>query len=304
MQVAAVEGSHAKIPQALAILILMGIATTFGSNHVAARLAFDHGTSVPAAVGVRSGTTALVLLALLRLQSVPVAMSCGTLARALFVGLLVALQSFCLYSAVARIPVALALLCFSSCPVLYVLISWLAGKDTPPRVALLAAPIALLGLAFALDVQFGNIRGRVSEIGAGAAFAFAAALCFAFVMYFNVHWLKGLDGRLRTFLMMAVTATVVLSAGALSDGLALPADGRGWLGLALLTVLYGSAITTLFVVLPRIEGTAATIGLNFEPIAVLALAWIFLGQAVKPLQIVGAFLVVGAIAWLGAAKRG
>ena len=293
-----------KIPPGVAVLVLMGIATTFGSNHVAARLAFDHGASVPAAVGVRSGMTALALLGLLRIQNVPVAMSGVTLARALFVGLLVALQSFCLYSAVARIPVALALLCFSSCPVLYVIISWLAGKDKPPRVALYAAPIALVGLALALDVPFGNIRGRMSEIGAGAAFAFAAALCFAFVMYFNVHWLKALDGRLRTFLMMAVTASVVLSVGALSHGLALPADGKGWLGLALLTVLYGSAITALFIVLPRIEGTASTIGLNFEPIAVLVLAWIFLGQAVKPLQIVGAFLVVGAIAWLGSAKRG
>ena len=293
-----------KIPAGVAVLILIGIATTFGSNHVAARLAFDHGTSVPAAVGVRSGMTALALLALLRLQSVSVAMSGGTLARALFVGLLVAAQSFCLYSAVARIPVALALLCFSSCPVLYVIISWIAGKDAPPRVALYAAPIALVGLALALDVHVGSIQGRIAEIGVGAGFAFAAALCFAFVMYFNVHWLKALDGRLRTFLMMAVTSAVVLGAGALSHGLALPADGKGWLGLSLLTVLYGSAITTLFIVLPRIEGTAATIGLNFEPIAVLVLAWVFLGQAVKPLQIAGAFLVVGAIAWLGAAKRG
>jgi drug/metabolite transporter (DMT)-like permease len=292
-----------KIPPGIAILLLMGVATTFGSNHVAARLAFDHGASVPTAVGVRSGMTALTLLGLMRLQQVPIAMSGATLARALFVGLLVAAQSFCLYSAVARIPVALALLCFSSCPMLYVIISWIAGKDAPPRVALYAAPVALVGLALALDVHFGTLQGRIQEIGAGAAFAFAAALCFAFVMYFNVHWLKALDGRLRTFLMMAVTCTVVLAAGALSDGLALPADGKGWLGLVLLTVLYGSAITTLFIVLPRIEGTAATIGLNFEPIAVLALAWVFLGQSVKPLQIAGAFLVVGAIAWLGASKR-
>jgi drug/metabolite transporter (DMT)-like permease len=292
-----------KIPAGLAILVLMGVATTFGSNHVAARLAFDHGTSVPAAVGVRSGMTALALLALLRLQNVSLAMSGATLARALFVGLLVALQSFCLYSAVARIPVALALLCFSCCPVLYVLISWIAGKDRPPRVALYAAPIALVGLALALNVRFDNLGATWTALGIGASFAFAAALCFAFVMYFNVHWLKSVDGRLRTFLMMAVTSMVVLAAGAASDGLLLPADATGWLGLSLLTVLYGSAITTLFIVLPRIEHSAATIGLNFEPIAVLVLAWIFLGQAVQPLQIVGAFLVVGAIAWLGAAKR-
>jgi drug/metabolite transporter (DMT)-like permease len=292
-----------KIPQGLAILVLMGIATTFGSNHVAARLAFDHGTSVPTAVGVRSGITALALLPLLRLQRVPMQMNRLTLVRGLFVGLLVALQSFCLYSAVARIPVALALLCFSSCPMLYVLLSWIAGKDRPPRVALFAVPLALVGLALALNVRFDNLGATWAQLGIGASFAFAAALCFAFVMYFNVHWLKALDGRLRTFMMMGVTSVVVLGAGWATHGLALPTQPLGWLGLALLTVLYGSAITVLFMILPRIEGTASTIGLNFEPIAVLFLAWIFLGQAVKPLQVVGAFLVVGAIAWLGTAKR-
>jgi hypothetical protein len=38
-------------------------------------------------------------------------------------------------------------------------------------------------------------------------------------------------------------------------------------------------------------------------VAVLGLAWAILGQAVAPLQIVGAFIVVGAIAWIGAGKR-
>lgn len=293
-----------KIPQGVAILVLMCIATTFGSNHVAARVAFDHGTSVPAAVSVRSGVTALALLALLRLQSVPLAMGRGTLWKALLVGLLVAGQSVFLSSAVARIPVALALLTFSCCPLLYMAISALAGRERPPLLALAAVPLALVGLAFALDVRLDALHGRWVEIGAGVSFALAGAFCFAFVMYFNVHWLKAVDGRLRTFIMMAVTSSVVLSVASLTDGLALPADGKGWLGLALLTVLYGSAITALFTVLPRIEGTATTIALNFEPIAVLALAWFFLGQAVKPLQVVGAFLVVGAIAWLGAAKRG
>jgi drug/metabolite transporter (DMT)-like permease len=59
---------------------------------------------------------------------------------------------------------------------------------------------------------------------------------------------------------------------------------------------------SLFFVLPRLP-TTSTAALNFEPIALLALGWIFLGHTVTPLQTVGAFLVVGAIAWLGAAKR-
>jgi drug/metabolite transporter (DMT)-like permease len=39
--------------------------------------------------------------------------------------------------------------------------------------------------------------------------------------------------------------------------------------------------------------------LNFEPISLLFLGWVILGQAIAPLQILGAFIVVGAIAWLG-----
>lgn len=223
--------------------------------------------------------------------------------RALFVGLLVATQSFCLYSAVARIPVALALLVFQTCPMLFVLLSWVTGKEKPRPSAFLAMPLALVGLALALDVRLDPLSGRRAEIGTGVSWALAAALSFTLVFFFNAHWLKALDGRLRTFLMMAVTAAVVLAGGALADALALPADGKGWLGLALLTLLYGAAITSLFIVLPRVGGAASTVALNFEPIAVLGLAWVILGQSVAPLQIVGAFIVVGAIAWLGEAKH-
>ena len=76
-------------------------------------------------------------------------------------------------------------------------------------------------------------------------------------------------------------------------------------GLAALTLLYGTAITSLFIVLPRLGagGTSSTVALNFEPIAVLAIAWVALGQAIAPLQVLGAFIVVGAIAWLSATKR-
>jgi drug/metabolite transporter (DMT)-like permease len=59
---------------------------------------------------------------------------------------------------------------------------------------------------------------------------------------------------------------------------------------------------SLFWVIPRVPATA-TAALNFEPIALLALAWIFLGHSLAPLQLLGAFVTVGAIAWLSAAKR-
>jgi drug/metabolite transporter (DMT)-like permease len=286
----------------LGILVLAGIATLFGANHVAARYAMDHGASVAGAVATRSACTAMVLFLFLRISNTKLLF----VPRALPIGVLVAIQSFCLYTAVTRIPVALALLVFQSFPLLYVLLSAATGKEKLRWRALAPIPLALVGLALALDVygKAGDVAGRWAEIGSGVGWALGAAVAFALVVFFNTHWLKALDGRLRTFYMMSVTAALTLAGGAAASALALPADLGGWIALGMLTLLYGAAITSLFVVLPRLGGGAAsTIALNFEPIAALGIAWLVLGQGVSPLQLAGAFIVVGAIAWLGAIRR-
>ncbi len=293
------------IPRWLGIVLLLVIATTFGANHVAARVAFEHGANVTTAVAVRSSGTALFVLALLAAGRVPLALPAATRGRALAVGALLALQSYCLYSAVAAIPVALALLAFNTFPMLLALFAWAAGGERPTARALVAMPVALVGLAFALDVwgRGGDMAGRWSEIGAGVLWAIGAALSFAAVLYLTTRWLAAVDGRLRTLYLMLTTAALMLGGGALAGEFALPRDATGWTGLALLTVLYGSAITALFVVLPRIGAVNNAVVLNFEPIAVLGIAWVVLDQAVAPLQIFGAFVVVGAIMALGSGKK-
>src|SRR2546425_11880211 len=98
----------------LGIAILLGVATAFSANHLSARIAFDHGASVAAAVAVRASTAALVLLVMMRLQGIVLAIPRGLRGWAVLAGLLIASQSYCLYSAVARIPPALALLAFQT----------------------------------------------------------------------------------------------------------------------------------------------------------------------------------------------
>ncbi len=293
------------IPRWGAVLILLAIAVAFGSNHIAARVAFENGTSVTTAVTVRSVFTALFVLALMRVQGVPLALPAGTGARAMLIGVLVAVQSFCLYSAVARIPVALALLAFNTFPLLLSLITWAAGGDAPTRRALVAMPIALVGLALALDVVGlgGSIAGRWAEISVGVGFAVGAGVSMALLLYFTVRWLKDVDGRMRTFVTMSVAAVIIFFAGLASGDFAWPQTPTGWTGLALLCLFYAAAFTSLFFVLPRIGAVSNTAVLNFEPIAVLGLAWIILGQSVAPRQIVGAFIVVGAIILLNTGKR-
>jgi drug/metabolite transporter (DMT)-like permease len=284
---------------------LMLVATVFAANHIAARLAFDHGASVAAAVAVRSGATALVMVALLRLQGIPLALPRATLARGLGIGLLVAVQSYCQYSSIAIIPVALGLLAFNTYPMLFVLLAWGADGAYPGRRAFVAMPLAFLGLVLALDIlgTLEAMAGRWAEIGAGVAWALGAAASFALALYFTTRHLQDVDGRMRTLLTMSATAVVVGAAGAAAGSLSLPADATGWVGLALLTLLYGAAITALFTVVPRLGAASRTAALNFEPIAALGLGWVILGQSMAPRQMVGALIVVGAVLLLGA-RRG
>jgi len=292
---------EAKLSPGAGVLILLGVAFAFASNHLCARIAFDHGASVAAAVGVRATFTALLLLVVMRVQHISLAIPRELRGRTLLAGLLIATQSYCLYSAVALIPPALALLVFQTSPMLYVLLTWALGRERPRWSALAPMLLALVGLAMALNLRPGHLDDWAA-MRAGVGWAFASGLSMTVVYYLNANALKPVDGRLRTFAMTAVTAVLVITAGAATGAHALPKDGVGWAGLLLLAGFYCIAMISLFFVLPRLPSTT-TAALNFEPIALLVLTWFFLGHVATPLQIVGALLTVSAIAWLGVAKR-
>jgi drug/metabolite transporter (DMT)-like permease len=115
--------------------------------------------------------------------------------------------------------------------------------------------------------------------------------------------MKGVDGRLRSCLTLGSCGAVALS-GALATGtLVAPADSTGWLGLGLLTLFYGSSITGLFVLQPRMRSASDVAVLNFEPVAVLFLGWAVLGQSLEPRQIAGALIVIGCILAIATAKH-
>lgn len=286
-----------------AFATLLLIALMMGANHVAARIAFDHGVDVATAVAVRSGTTALVLLAIVMAARLPLAFTTRQRHMLPPIGLLIGLQSLCLYAAVARLPVALALLAFNTFPLAAALWDLLLYGQRPERATLRAMPVILLGLALALDVAGASsglgLSGQWARIGGGVAFALAAALAFGLAMVLTQHEAAALDGRVRTLTTMALAAAVTLAVVALQGGARLPQAPAGWWGLAALTLLYGSGFTLLFTVLPRLGVARNMAILNVEPVFALVLAWAVLDQRIAPVQIGGAMLVVAAVVALG-----
>ena len=288
---------------ATAFATLLLVALMMGANHVAARLAFDNGVDVLTAVSFRSGVTAGVVGLLLWWQQVPLALKPRHRRALPAIGLLIAVQSFCLYSAVARLPVALALLAFNTYPLMTALWARLLYGQRPERRVLIAMPVLLLGLALALDVLGAasglGAAGQWGRIGAGVAFAMAASTTFGLALVWTQHEAGDLDGRVRTASTMGIVGVLALAGVAAQGGFHWPQAAPGWWGLALLTLLYGTAFTILFTVLPRLGVVGGSAIMNVEPVFALVLAWALLGQAIAPVQVGGALVVVGTVIWLG-----
>ena len=290
-----------------AFATLLLIALMMGANHVAARVAFDHGVDVVTAVAFRSGVTTLVVAALLLVHRVPLRLEARHKKALPAIGVLIAVQSLCLYSSVARLPVALALLAFNTYPLWTALWARLIYRHNADRRTLLVMPVMLFGLALALDV-LGAASGlgtaaQWQQIGAGVAFALAAAATFGLALVLTQHEAGDLDGRLRTATTMALVAILAFAGVGLRGGLHLPNAAAGWYGLAALTFLYGTAFTIMFTVLPKLGVVGNSAIMNVEPIFALVLAWAVLGQAIAAVQVLGGLIVVATVVWLGLRRR-
>jgi len=299
------ETSKSLTTTAFATLLL--IAFMMGANHVAARLAFNNGVDVVTAVSFRSVLTAVVVGLILWQQKVQIQIESNHKKYMLIIGGLIAVQSVCLYSSVARLPVALALLAFNTYPLSTAFWARVLYKHQAEKAVLWSMPILLAGLALALDVM-GAASGlgaaeHWSQIGAGVAFALAASATFGLALVYTQHETTGLDGRVRTFSSMSIVGILAVAAAMSQGGFHLPQATAGWWGLGMLTFLYGTAFTILFTVLPKLGVVGNSAIMNVEPVFALVLAWALLDQSIAPIQLVGAFLVVGTVMWLGLRKR-
>ena len=248
-----------------------------GANHVAARVAFDHGVDVTTAVAVRSIITALVVGTLIVVQRVPVAPTPRQRRFLLAIGVIVGVQSLCLYSAVARLPVALALLAFNTYPLWTALWARLLYAHRPERRVVLAMPVMLIGLGLALDV-LGAASGSGRRCNGSAS---APASRSRSLPRRASAWRSSSPSTRPARSTAACARRARWRSSPCSRSPAWPGRAAstcrrrraGWWGLALLTLLYGTGITILFTVLPRLGVVGNSAIMNVEPVFALVLAW-------------------------------
>ena len=296
------------LPRHLAVGLLLFIGCTFATNHIAARIAFDDRTGLLLAIMCRSGLSLLTLVAIVFWQGRPLRLPAGLGRWQVVLGLLIALQSLCLYSAVARIPVALALLIGNLFPILLALLTWALGGGPPTRRASLLMGIILVGLVLVLDLPawLGSDMDMGPDWVPGILFAFGGAGFFAIGVWITEHRLSTLAGAVRSLYTILIVFCGMIAAGLagiVPGGMDTPATTTGWLALAALSLLYATAFSLLFISIPRLDMARNAPVMNIEPVASLIMGWLILDQVFNGRQLVGGAIVLGCIVALAYSRK-
>lgn len=288
-------------------------AATFGSSGPFASALLRTGWSPGSAVLIRIGLAALALTVpallalrgrwnLLRRDAVP------TLAYGLAA---VGVAQLCFFMALEHLSVAVALLLEYSGTLLVVLWMWLRHHERPRRLTVGGGALALVGLAFVLDLT-GDQRVDLTGVlwGLGAAVGLAA--------YFLLSASERTEGQALPAIAMAwagmVVAALSLAAAGVIGVLPLHATTNdvafrsvqlNWIipviGLGL--VAGATAYSTGILAARRLGARLASfVGLT-EVLAAALFAWALLGQRPGLLQAVGGLLVLAGIALVRADDR-
>ncbi|WP_292687265.1 DMT family transporter [Microbacterium sp.] len=204
------------------------------------------------------------------------------------------------FSAMQRMPVAVALLIQYLAPVLLVAFVWLRTRCAPSRLVILGSIVAVVGLVLVVDIS----GARFDLIGTLLALGAAVTVCVYFVMSERTgDDLPPLALASGGLLVGAMTMGVVAAVGAIP--FAAPPVSVVFRGVevpGILAILWVGAIGTTLgyalgvMAVPRVGSRLASfIGLS-EVLFALGFAWLLLGETPAPIQFVGgAVLLAGVV---------
>ena len=206
------------------------------------------------------------------------------------IGLFMAGYSGAFYMGLEYMPVGLTVLTFYTYPLITGLFGWLTGKERFGLSGAIALPTAFVGLLLALDVSGGSFSL------AGAAWAMLGSIGFSAVLILSALLLpKRADTRPRTCLMLATASIVTIVATFGSGEVWFPMSAPGWAALLGSALCYAVGMTSILFAAATLGATRVAVVMNVEPLASLVLTFLILGERLRPIQLIGALLVIGAI---------
>lgn len=292
------------LPWALVSAAAFGFSGPLGESLLAA------GWSSGATTLVRIGGAALVLLpvaVVLTRRHRPTVAALRTIA--IYGVFAVTGAQLCFFSALQHLDVGVALLLEFLAPVLLVGWTWARTRRPPRTVTVFGCVVALVGLAFVVDVGGAS---RVDVVG--VLWALAAAVCLC--VYFSLPGGHDDDGGVPPLLMisggtvvaavlLAVTGLVGLTPLRIGAGTAvLGGVAMSWLVVAAMLVVFSTVVAYLtgVVAIRRLDTRVASfVGLSEVLFGVLS-AWLLVDQVPTLTQFSGGVLILGGIALIRRAE--
>ncbi len=284
------------------IVMAVSSALAFSSSGPLVKPLLEAGWSLSAALVVRIGLAGLILSpALLRAIRRERSFLLHHGKSLLAFGVIpVAGCQLLFFSAMQRMPVAVALLIQYLAPVMLVAFVWLRTRKAPSRLVIVGSLVAIAGLVLVVDVS----GARFDLLGTLLALGAAVTVCVYFVMSERTGddlppLALAAGGLLVGAVFMGLVAITGLIPFAAPD---VTVTFRGVDVPGILPILWVGAVATTLgyafgvMAVPRVGSRLASfIGLS-EVLFALGFAWLLLGETPAPIQFVGgAVLLAGVV---------
>ncbi len=300
----AIEGSTPRVSAGL--LIVLGSAALFGMIGPLSRFAYESGLEPASFVAWRAlvGLLAIGLFVAWRIRrgvvrlARPADLGRRVSALVLIAGSMGFILNLCLFVAFDRITVALALLGFYTYPALVAIVNVILGRERLDRPRAAALGLALAGMIAVVASQL-DPGGAIRLDALGFGLALGAALSQTIYVVISRDGYRAVPAEQALVVVMVVTfigGSLVAVLNGSATSLAQPLRDPGLVPLLLFAGIFSAAIPSLGFLtgIRAIGGTRAGILMLFEPVVGVALAAWLLGEALVPIQALGAAAILAA----------
>lgn len=273
-----------------AIALVLLSAAGFGSSALFASAAYASGVNPSTMLALRFVMATMLLLPLVWLGgwSLPRGRLLGGY---MIMGVMYTAQSQGYFTALLYASSGLVGMLLYVYPVLVTILALMLGWEKLDRRLLLLMALAIAGMAITLG---GKLQGKP----VGILLALMAAGVYAVYILFGNNLSKSSQQihPLAACVVILGTAGLCNSGIAVSQGVALPASGHGWLAVAAIALFSTAiAIAAFFAGVQQIGAARASILSTFEPVITMAFGVGMLGESVSATQLLGGAMVLAAV---------
>jgi|GEM_PF-4144321 len=280
------QARHSRI----GIIIAAASALTLAINDVAVPFAYGQGFSAPTVVFFRFVFLLVSLVALLPLVGLSYRLPRDHAFHALGSGIAAGIATLGLLGAFAYIPVSLALIILYTFPILTALFECAHARRLPSLVEFLCLVVALAGIGIVIGLN------EVKLSSLGLMFGGISALGYAVSIFWNSIKLRNADGTVVSYYMaisgVATTALFLLATGTFA---VTQAGFSGWLPLLVTCFFFTVSFIGMFKAVQWAGGAPTAMLLNLEPVFVMFLAALLLGEELSLPRLLGSAMVIGAV---------